>query len=80
MSSNSEKPDWDGTEVEVSITATFRYKLNAGEDNLAYGPGVETLEQAMAIDMANFKADPAGTLALESLYNEIDYMASWRVV
>jgi hypothetical protein len=53
-------PEWDGTEVEVTVTGKMRYKVDA----LTYG-SVGTLEEALAIDLHNAQQDPVGTLNAE---------------
>lgn len=70
---SEQTPDWDGAEVEMVVTARFKYKVNAE----SYG-GVKTLEEALAIDMANFSEDPVGLLGLEIEYgdNEIEFSAT----
>lgn len=71
----SEKREWDGTEIEVSLTATFRYKVVAE----SYGDA-QTLEQAVAIDMYNIQNDPVGVMSMELSNTDVDFMASWRKV
>lgn len=74
MADNS--PEWDGTEVEFTITAKFKYKVEAE----GYGDA-NTLERAMEIDLTNADADPVGVLALESDFGgAIEWTSSWRVV
>lgn len=64
MSESTKPKDWDGTEVELTVTAKIKYKVQAKD----YGDA-ETLEQAVAIDMVNLHEDPIGILAMEMQLN-----------
>lgn len=72
-----EKKDWDQTEVELTVTAKFRYKVD--EEN--YGPA-KTLEEAVAIDITNVHDDPIGMLMLEEQMegSGIKWNVSWDLV
>lgn len=57
----SEKPDWDGTEVQLYLTFKVEYKVNSD----SYG-GAQTLTEAMAIDVENAYLEPILTLGIDN--------------
>jgi hypothetical protein len=72
MSSSSDGMDWDGTEVELSVTFHIRYRVEASDYE-----GCETLAQAMAIDVHNGHDNPMGTVLLGD-DAEADVEVNWR--
>lgn len=65
-----DKPEWDGTEVELVTTVTARYTVSS-----EYYEGATTLDEAMRIDVNAAMVDPI------SVYDEFDGVeVSWKKV
>lgn len=69
---------FDGQEVEVVVTATFRYKLKQSDYLTA-----KNLAEAMNIDETNFfEGNPLSILALEDIVrgDSIEWSFNWKKV
>jgi hypothetical protein len=58
----SEKPDWDGREVELTLVFKVRYKVNSDSYD-----GAKTLTEAMAIDVENSYLAPFLALSIDDV-------------